>query len=95
MNRGVLQSDLIVPTVQGAKMTTCTTTFVRKLAMQDYIRQAILLVLSTLPVDTEMRFFWQDGSQHMSMTLPGESEHVARLSRASSDVGVVVPTTMQ
>jgi hypothetical protein len=69
--------------------------FARKVAMQVDVRQAILLVLSTLPVDAEMRFFWQDGSQHMSMKLPGESEHVARLSRASNGVGVVVPTTMQ
>ena len=63
--------------------------------MQDDVRKAILTVLSTLPVDAEIRFFWKDGSQHLSMKLPGESEQIARLSRATNGVGVVVPATVQ
>lgn len=63
--------------------------------MQDDVRNAMLTLLSTLPVEAEIRFYWQDGSQHMSLRMPGEQEQVARLSRAPSGAGVVVPVTLQ
>lgn len=61
--------------------------------MTPEIRNAIMTILGTLPEGMEMRFFWKDGCQHLSMKLDGEPEQLARLNRAPSGIGVVVPAT--
>lgn len=61
--------------------------------MNQQINDAIMKILGTLPVGAEMRFFWQDGCQHLSMKLEGTSEQIARLNRAPDGTGVVVPAT--
>lgn len=46
--------------------------------------------LATLPEVAELRFYWQDGAQHLYMRLPGQPEQVARLNRAVDGSGVIV-----
>ncbi len=62
--------------------------------MNSKINDAMMMILSTLPVGAEIRFFWQDGCSHLSMKLLGEPEQLARLNRAADGVGVVVPAAI-
>lgn len=62
--------------------------------MREDLKAAVLMILSTLPEGAEFRFFWKDGSQHMSFKVGDEPAQVARLSRAPNGVGVVVPAAL-
>ena len=62
-----------------------------KPATPDEIRDAILTVLGTLPVGCEMRFWWQDGHQHMSMQHAGQTAQVLYLNRREDGVGIPTP----
>jgi len=59
--------------------------------MTSDVANAIKTILATLPEGAEMRFYWQDGAQHLCMRLPGQPEQVARLNRAADGSGVIVP----
>jgi hypothetical protein len=56
------------------------------------ISDAIMTIIGTLPIDAEMRFYWQDGCSHLSLTMPGRPEQIARLNRSSDGTGVLVPS---
>lgn len=62
-----------------------------KPATPEEIRAAIMTVLGTLPLDCEMRFWWQDGRQHMSMQYAGQSAQVLFLNRLADGVGIPTP----
>jgi hypothetical protein len=55
--------------------------------MTPEIAAAIKTILSTLPEGGELRFYWEDGAQHLCMKLPGEPDQIARLNRAPSLIG--------
>lgn len=58
------------------------------------IREAIMTILGTLPVEMEIRFYWYDGAQHVSMTYSDGSVDTARLNRSQDGIGVVVPAAV-
>lgn len=59
--------------------------------MKPEIGQAMMTILGTLPVGAEVRFYWDDGVQHMSIKYADGTEDVARLNRVSDGVGVLSP----
>ncbi len=60
-------------------------------ATKEEIRQALLMVLSTLPVGAEFRFFWRDGVQHMAMKFGSEPEQLMSLNRRPDGTGITTP----
>lgn len=62
--------------------------------MTPEIASAIKTILATLPEGAELRFFWQDGAQHLHMRLPGEADQVAKLNRIADGSGVIVPAQL-
>ncbi|MDN4571922.1 hypothetical protein DBB29_25005 [Pandoraea cepalis] len=58
------------------------------------ISDAIMTILGTLPVDMEIRFYWHDGAQHVSMTYSDGSVDIGRLNRSPDGIGVVVPAAV-
>jgi len=62
--------------------------------MKSEIGQAMMTILGTLPVGAEVRFYWYDGVQHMSIKYADGSEEVARLNRSSSGIGVLAPAVV-
>jgi len=55
--------------------------------MAPEVANAIKTILSTLPEGAEMRFYWQDGAQHLCMRLPGQPDQVAKLNRVADGSG--------
>ena len=62
--------------------------------MTPEITFAIKTILATLPEGAELRFFWQDGAQHLHMRTPGHADQVAKLNRVADGSGVIVPTQL-
>lgn len=60
-------------------------------ATQKEIREALMMVLSTLPVGAEFRFFWRDGVQHMAMKFGAEPERLMSLNRRADGIGIPTP----
>jgi hypothetical protein len=59
--------------------------------MRPEIATAIKTILATLPEGADLRFYWQDGAQHLHMSLPGQPDQVVKLNRAANCSGVIVP----
>lgn len=55
------------------------------------IATAIKTILATLPEGAVLRFYWQDGAQHLHMSLPGRPDQIACLNRGADGTGVIVP----
>lgn len=62
--------------------------------MTPEIASAIKTILGTLPEGAELRFYWQDGVQHLHMKLPGQDDQVAKLNRVNDGTGVIVPAQL-
>lgn len=62
--------------------------------MTPEIASAIKTILATLPNGAELRFYWQDGTQHLHMRLPGQVDQVAKLNRACDWSGIIVPAQL-
>lgn len=58
------------------------------------ITSAIKTILATSPDGAELRFYWQDGAQHLHMRLLGKVDQVAKLNRSSDGSGVIVPAQL-
>ena len=55
------------------------------------IGQAMMTLLSTLPIDAEVRFFWCDGIPHMKLKYADGTEELARLNRMPGGFGAIIP----
>lgn len=62
--------------------------------MTPEIVAAIKTILATLPEGAELRFYWQDGAQHLHMRLPGQADQVAKLNGVADGSSVIVPAQL-
>lgn len=57
------------------------------------LRDSIMTVLGSLPHGCEIRFWWQDDKQHLSMQFDGQPAQVLYINRLADGTGVPTPKT--
>lgn len=56
---------------------------------ENELRQAMLLVLGSLPHGADIHYFWESGIQHMCVTLQGGEPTTYKLNRDKDGSGMV------